>query len=1149
MTHNYVVTSHKPSEVTRSVVAGFTGPDDVNLIIAKGNRLIIELVGTEGLQGIHEFPLYGRIAALEAYHLRGESQDCLFVLTERCDFCVLQYDSKNKEIRTRAVGYVGDRIGRAPDNGKLCFMDPQNRVIGLYLYEGLLKVIPIDAVGNLKESFNIRLDEMVVLHIVFLHGCSKPTIAMLYKDQKGLRYLKTYVMNIKDKELSTGPWRQVSVEAAATLLVAVPEPFGGVMVMGEQSITYLNGAIMKTVPIGPTTITAVGRLEPSGTRYLVGDLRGEIHVIVMSPDADGNAVETMHMEPVGITSSVSCISYLDNSIAFVGSRCGDSHLIRLTDEPLPGGSHVEVLETYESLGPIVDMCMVDMDRQGQAQAVTCSGLGKDGSLRVVTNSIDIKEQASIEMQGIKGMWSLRPSSSAEHDKYLVQAFITETRVLAIEGDEMSEETIAGFLPGRTIYTGNVAGDLIVQVTKEGAALLKSASMERIMTWTPPHGHVTIASSNARQVVIACAGGNLYHLEVKVDQSSGGGRLTEVSHAKLEHEIACLGVNPPANTARNVDGMVIDSEDDEDVTRAACSTELSSYVAVGVWTDMTARLLSLPDLKEVARRTLDSDTQARSVLLVTLCYEHYMLVGLGDGVLVSYPIEIGLDRSKPIIGTPKRVMLGTQPIGLGCFESGGAACVFVTGNRPTVVYGRDTKVLYANVNVGEVSSACTFHSEPFPECLAFANDSTLMIGTIDSIQKLHIRTVQLGEQPKCIAHHESGRLFGVCSTRSDNEPETSFVHFLDDTSFDEIMCFPLDPCEMGISIGHVPFTNARRPMIVVGTAYINEGEYEPSLGRLLVFGVEGDGAERKVHLMAEMELPGAGYSVSAYKGQMIATCNSSVLLIDYMEKETGASELETKSHFTGHILALYLKTRGDYILIGDLMRSMSLLTVNKDGKLDEIARDYNSNWMTAVEIMEDDVFLGAENDGNLFTIRKNPAPTSDEEMSRLDLVGEFHVGEFINVIVEGSLVMQPSGADAISSVGRSTRMFGTVSGMLGCIITITEEAFMFFHRMQSAMARVVRGVGGLDHKKWRSFSTERRTSESHNFVDGDLIESFLDLSREYQDKVVRLMVDEMAAQEGIFEGDESTGAEPATAPLPPLSTEDVIRRVEEMTRMH
>ena len=32
-------------------------------------------------------------------------------------------------------------------------------------------------------------------------------------------------------------------------------------------------------------------------------------------------------------------------------------------------------------------------------------------------------------------------------------------------------------------------------------------------------------------------------------------------------------------------------------------------------------------------------------------------------------------------------------------------------------------------------------------LAIANDSTLTLGTIDEIQKLHIRTIPLGESPR------------------------------------------------------------------------------------------------------------------------------------------------------------------------------------------------------------------------------------------------------------------------------------------------------------------------------------------------------------------------------------------------------------------
>lgn len=39
-------------------------------------------------------------------------------------------------------------------------------------------------------------------------------------------------------------------------------------------------------------------------------------------------------------------------------------------------------------------------------------------------------------------------------------------------------------------------------------------------------------------------------------------------------------------------------------------------------------------------------------------------------------------------------------------------------------------------------------------------------------------------------------------------------------------------------------------------------------------------------------------------------------------------------------------------------------------LQEIARDYHANWMTAVEMLNDDFYIGGESDCNIFTLRRN-----------------------------------------------------------------------------------------------------------------------------------------------------------------------------------
>ena len=36
-------------------------------------------------------------------------------------------------------------------------------------------------------------------------------------------------------------------------------------------------------------------------------------------------------------------------------------------------------------------------------------------------------------------------------------------------------------------------------------------------------------------------------------------------------------------------------------------------------------------------------------------------------------------------------------------------------------------------------------------------------------------------------------------------------------------------------------------------------------------------------------------------------------------------------------------------------------------------------------------------------------------------------------------------------------------------------------MQKALCKVLKGVGGLSHEGWRSFSNERKTCEARNFI--------------------------------------------------------------------
>jgi DNA damage-binding protein 1 len=291
---------------------------------------------------------------------------------------------------------------------------------------------------------------------------------------------------------------------------------------------------------------------------------------------------------------------------------------------------------------------------------------------------------------------------------------------------------------------------------------------------------------------------------------------------------------------------------------------------------------------------------------------------------------------------------------------------------------------------------------------------------------------------------------------------------------------------------------------------------------------------------------------------------------------------------GHILALYIKTHGDFVLVGDLLRSVSLLQYKAaDSSLEEVARDFNSNYMRAVEVLgTDDFFLGADDSGNFFSVRRQSEATTDEERGKMEAQGEFHLGDCVNVMRKGSLNSQPTDQDVAPSSGSSASaslsaghsgagltvsaagpnstsiLYGTVDGAIGTLITLSYESFVFFSTLERAIKTLVPAAGGLSHDDWRSFYNERRCTPQRNFVDGDLVETLLDLDRGQVEQIVRQMNDDMAAaSHANVPASSSASASSASASATLLSVlsgnkathlltvEDCIRRVEDTARLH
>lgn len=212
--------------------------------------------------------------------------------------------------------------------------------------------------------------------------------------------------------------------------------------------------------------------------------------------------------------------YLENDVVFVGSVLGDSQLVHIQpsdDDDDETTDILKVIDEFPNLGPINDFCVADLDKQGQIQLITCSGVAKDSSLRIIRNGVGLNELAAIEISGVKGVWALRPSFHSVHDHILVISFMNQTRILELRGNTMSQiDAYSGFdMQRRTLVATNVIDDLVVQVTDQSVRLFEANGQLLLDEWYPEgHVQITVAAVNPTQCVVSIGFGRLIALKIE-----------------------------------------------------------------------------------------------------------------------------------------------------------------------------------------------------------------------------------------------------------------------------------------------------------------------------------------------------------------------------------------------------------------------------------------------------------------------------------------------------------------------------------------------------------------------------------------------------------------------------------------------------------
>ncbi|KAH6632320.1 mono-functional DNA-alkylating methyl methanesulfonate N-term-domain-containing protein [Chaetomium tenue] len=1123
----------------------------------------------------------GTISILQKLRPKDSKTDLLFVGTERFEYFTLAWNPETSQLHTiDPFTDPGERHMRDSQSQDRCLVDPSGRYLAMHLWEGVLTMLRLGERKNkrgLAWMDQVRLSELFIKASTFLYTeTGHPKIAFLYQSRADSADAKlaTYRMTIDDRNTEASKFdpdrdREIDTEipdSSASILIPVRKVeeevkrhnvrnvesakahIGGLLVVGETRLLYIDEVTKATVQSALKQASIfVAWAEYNETNYFLADDYGNLHLLTLVRESPDSVVVTgMEVNRIGKTSRASHLVFLGGDMLFVASHYGDSQLFRLDfqNEDVPP---IQLVQTLANIGPILDFAIMDMGRgdegqqgneysSGQARIVTCSGVHKDGSLRSVRSGVGLEDVGILaDLEHCRGLFSLK-TYEAPKTNILAASFLTETRVFKFDPQGEVEElnSFAGMtFDQQTLLARYLSTGQILQVTPAAVTLLDAESGLTIDSWTPgAQRSIISASGNNKSLLLSVDGTELVLFSIDINL-----RLVRTKEIGHQDQIACIHVPPLRN----------------------------DLAVVGFWSSGTVSIIDLPSLEpmhgEQLRTSPDDASIPRDLALVTLLDNMgggTLFVAMQDGNVITF----NLSENFRLTGR-KRVILGMRQARFHLLPQPDAPhiySIFATTEHPSLIYGSEGRIVYSAVTAEEATYICPFDTEAFPDCIVLATDNQLKISHIDRERRTHVKPLPMNEMVRRIAYSPKEKVFGLGCIRRElvngEEIVESSFKLVDEVIFDRVgKTFPLGvpsrtelvECVVRAELRDSYGNPAER--FLVGTSFLPDPDYGPgpgpaadARGRLLVLGVDAD---RNPYLVLSHDLKGACRCLAVLgedagpnaAGLIVAGLTKTVVVCRYDETSSTTAELTRLASYRPSSYPAEIAVRGSTIAVADLMKSISLVEYvpagsssggsngggsgeggSDDGpRLVEHARHFSSVWATAVGSVEEGSWLEADAQGNLMVLRRNVEGVTAEDKRRMEVTSEINLGEMVNRIRTIDVETTP-GAMIVPKA-----FLGTVEGGIYMFGTVAPHVQDLLLRFQSRLADVLKTAGDIEFRTYRAFrNAEREGDGPFRFVDGELLEKFLD-------------VDE-TTQEAVCKG------------LGP-TVEDMRNLVEELRRMH
>ncbi|KAK7874284.1 hypothetical protein R5R35_007770 [Gryllus longicercus] len=342
------------------------------------------------LECLATYTLFGNVMSMQAVSLAGSVRDSLLLSFRDAKLSVVEYDPEAHDLRTLSLHYFEEEDMRGGWTHHyhipVVRVDPEGRCAVMLVYGRKLVVLPfrreiaIDdpdlALGDVKPgninansrapvlaSYMIvlkELDEKMdnVIDVQFLHGYYEPTLLILYEPvrtfpgriavRQDTCSMVAISLNIQQK-VHPIIWSVSNLPFDCQQAIPVRKPLGGTLIVSINALIYLN----QSVPPFGVSVNSVADVSTnfplkvqdgvkltlegaqasfiSYDRLVISLKGGELYVLTLYADSM-RSVRSFHFEKAAASVLTTCTCICEENYLFLGSRLGNSLLLRFTEK-------------------------------------------------------------------------------------------------------------------------------------------------------------------------------------------------------------------------------------------------------------------------------------------------------------------------------------------------------------------------------------------------------------------------------------------------------------------------------------------------------------------------------------------------------------------------------------------------------------------------------------------------------------------------------------------------------------------------------------------------------------------------------------------------------------------------------------------------